>query len=119
MIDPEDIQEPFESREIEVDGRLMHVPFLRVRSGEEQIVLHPFNTLVRLFEFPDNIDHLEVRIDGNSQGIPMDEETVQQFVEYNFPYWWDLHVTKATIDWLAYIAMKHFDSEVEELLDES
>lgn len=119
MVNPEDIEEPFEYREIEVEGRTMNVPFLRVRSGEEMIVLHPFNTLVRTYDEPDNIDHLEVRIDGNLQGIPMDEETIQQFIEYNFPFRWDLHPDKNTVDWIAALAMKHFDSGLEELLDES
>ncbi len=119
MVNPEEVEEPFECREIEVNGQSMHVPFLRVRSGEEQLILHPFNTLVRTFDEPDNIDHLEVRIEGNLQGIPMDEDTIEMFIEYNFPFRWDLHPDKPTIDWLAMLAMKHFDSGLGELLDGS
>lgn len=119
MVNPEDIQEPFECKEIEVEGVATCVPFLRVRSGEEQIILHPFNTLIRTFDEPDNIDHLEVRVDGQLQGIPMDEETLEQFMEYNFPFQWNLRPGKSTIDWLAAMAMKHFDSGLEEMLDES
>lgn len=117
IVNPEDVELPFESKEIEVNGQSMVIPFMRVRCGEEQLILHPFNTVVRTFEEPDNIDHLEVRIDGQLQGVPMEQEMIEQFLEYNFDYHWSLRPDKNTIDWLANMAMKHFDSGLEGLLE--
>lgn len=115
MINPEAVERPFECKEIEVDGIKTTVPYLRVSAGEESIILHPFNTIIRTFDEPDNIDHLEVRIDGQLQGIPMDTDTLEQFEEYNYPLRWDLRPDRNTIDWLAGMAMKGLDDELSEL----
>lgn len=115
MINPEAVEPPFECQQVDVDGIQMFVPFLRVRAnGEDELILHPFNTLVRQFE-DDSLDHLEVTIDGQKNGIPMDEDTLDMFIDYDFSFRWDKIPEKSTMDWLARVAMANFDEELAEL----
>lgn len=115
MVDPEIVRQPFEVKEVEVEGRPIHIPFLRVMAAGEELILHPFNTLVRTFDEPDNIDHLEIRQNGELQGIPMDKETIEQMVEYNFPFRWDLRPDSNTVTWLTHLAMRNIDAEIDEV----
>lgn len=115
MIERGDIEEPFETQQVDVDGISMWLPFLRVRSQDgEEIILHPFNTLIRQFE-DESIDHVEVKIDGKTRGIQMDEEILDQFIDYDFSYQWNKIPDKQTVNWLAEIAMSHIDEEIDEL----
>lgn len=117
MINPEEVQPPFECQQVDVDGIQMHIPFLRVRANGEGLILHPFNTLVRQFE-DESLDHLEVTIEGDKHGIPMDEEILDQFLDYDFSYRWDRRPDKSTIIWLVSVAMANIDEEYEMLGDQ-
>jgi hypothetical protein len=116
MIDPEQVQAPFETKTIDTDGMQMTLPYLRVQSQDGEIILHPFNTRVRLIQEPPGLDHVEYRDDTGTKGITMPEEIIGLFEEYNFDVHWSLRADKNTVEWLSNVAMRNIDEELVDLL---
>ena len=117
MLWAENVEAPFEQQEVQVDDVSYVLPFLRMMSGDEEIILHPFNSTVRRY-VDDANDHLELKRDGYVQGIHFHEDMLDLFEDYNFDVHWSKLPDKATIDWLANVAMSHIDEEIDEVLED-
>ncbi len=111
MITPDRIEEPFSCASFEMDGRELWTPTLEITFSAGSIVLHHFNTRVRQFA-NESADHLEVRVNQELKGILVNQELLQQFVDYEYPRRWDPYVDEATMDWLTATASLSIDEEL-------
>lgn len=114
MVSPEEVQPPFFCEQIEYDGRELWVPYLAVSYGESQLVLHHFNTTVRLFE-NDSANHVEVRDGKVLKGLRMAQDMMDLMIEYDYSFRWDRFVDEHTLNWLVEVEASHIDEELDEL----
>ena len=114
MVNPEDVEPPFACQQMEYDGQELWIPYLTIGFDDAQLVLHHFNTVVRLFE-NESANHVEVRDGKQLKGLRMTQDMLDLMIEYDYSYKWDRFVDEHTMNWLVELEVGHIDEELDEL----
>ena len=118
MIGRDEIERPFYTADLTLEGQELWTPVLNIQWAEEVVQLHHFNTLVRLFQNPD-ANHVELQTDEGVKGVRMAQALIEMMVEYDYDLKWCKRVDPATIEWLSHIEADSLDDELRELQDGS
>lgn len=114
MVTPDKIEQPFGCHEMELDGRPIYVPFLKVEFLEIEIIFHHFNTTVRQFNDP-WADHVEVEVEETTKGIRFEHNLIDKFVEYEYPRRWNPYIDEASLEWLQMLEAARLEDELKGL----
>ena len=99
------IESPFGVLEYMTGDTIYESPFYVARyveGGEEQdMMLHWFNTTVRLFRNKPWATHIDVRDDGQVRGVMAEDELVEAMLELHYPKHESPFLDPATVKWLA------------------
>lgn len=117
MLQPEQVEKPFGAQLIEIDDVEVWVAYLEIETPDEEIVLHPFNSLVRLFgvDHGSYANHIELRVDDRLKGIRVPQGIIDAAVAYDWSYRWDARIDEQTLKWLGGIELSHLDEELGQL----
>lgn len=99
------IQPPFGVLEFMLDETIYESPFFAAgyqdEVGEHKMILHWFNTTVRLFRNKPWATHLDVQIEDRRVGVTVEQDLADDMLELHYPYRELPFIDSASLDWLA------------------
>lgn len=116
------LEPPFGVLEFMLGDTIYESPFYHARymgdDGEPQdMLLHYFNTTVRLFRGKPWATHLDVRFEDRKVGVTVEEELADAMLELHYPYLEQPFIDSASLNWLAERALGETVDLDEELRD--
>ena len=119
MFNPDEVEEPFGVGKLEINGVEHDVPYVTVQYGETPITLHWGNTVLRLFHYETEMNHVEYREPGEAlKGIRMSEQMLALMEQYGYPLQKDPTSDDETKDWFVQMEMSDLEAELEALGEE-
>lgn len=85
--------------------------------GDEQLLVTPYNALIRYFDGMDSMNHVEMEFDGHRQGFRVPEQYIEQMHEQGFSY---MVTDKRFIrdedkEWDIRMSAKELENEIEDI----
>jgi len=118
-----EVEAPFGVLDFETEDAIYESPFYAARysadgANEGTILIHWFNSTLRIFKDSPMSTHLDYRNDdGRLQGIGIDDDLIEQMLEYDWPRHEIplLAGDPASMNWLAARAIENIDDEWDNL----